>query len=317
MTFLNGLVSGVALGAIYALIALGYVIVYRSTHILNFAQGAILTLGAYIVYLLMGPAKGTNFANPPSLLRLPYFVAIVLAMVLMAGFGWALETLVIRRFRGRPVFALIMATLGVGIILSAVKSWIWGTSPVNLDLPFGDKFFRIGGTDGLAIKYIDVFTFVLVGVIAVLFFFAFERSRLGTAMRATAADQEAAIAQGISPNVIFGMSWAISCALATLAGVLLASGAGSVASPQVSPSLGAFALVGFPAIVLGGVDSPGGAILGGGIIGIAQVMAGTYEPTIAPYVGTSFSTLVPYILMIMILVVKPSGLFGTKEVRRV
>jgi branched-chain amino acid transport system permease protein len=316
MTFLSALVSGLALGAIYALIALGYVIVYRSTHILNFAQGAILTLGAYLVYLFTGPAKGTNFDNPPSWFRLPYFVAIIIAMLLMAAFGLLLE-FIMRPFRGRPVFAVIMATLGIGIVLSAIKSWVWGTSPVNLDLPLGDKFFRVGGNDGLALKYIDLFTMGVVATIAVLFFFAFQRSRLGTAMRATASDPEAAIAQGISPNAIFGLSWAISCALATLAGILLASGAGSVLTPQVSPSLGAFALVGFPAIVLGGVDSPGGAILGGGIIGIAQVLAGTYEPNIAPYVGTAFSNLVPYLLMIVILVIRPAGLFGTKAVRRV
>ena len=136
-------------------------------------------------------------------------------------------------------------------------------------------------------------------------------------MRATAADQEAAIAQGISPSVIFGASWALSCALATLAGVLLASGAGSITAAQVSPSLGAFALVGFPAIVLGGVDSPEGAILGGLIIGIAQTLAASYEPRISQYVGVAFWQLVPFLLMIVILLFRPSGLFGTKEVRRV
>ncbi len=315
--FLNALVGGIALGAIYALIALGFVIVYRSTHILNFAQGAILTLGAYVVYVFAGPVKGTNFANPWHAFRLNYFVAIVLALIVMAAFGWFLESLVIRRFKGQPVFAMIMATLGIGIILAALKSWIWGTSPVNLDLPLGDKRIRIGGLNGIAVNYIDIFTVCVVASIAVLFFFVFQRSRLGTAMRATAADQEAAIAQGISPSVIFGASWALSCALATLAGVLLASGAGSITAAQVSPSLGAFALVGFPAIVLGGVDSPEGAILGGLIIGIVQTLAASYEPKISQYVGVSFWQLVPFLLMIVILLFRPSGLFGTKEVRRV
>lgn len=311
--FLNGLVSGITLGGIYALIALGFVIIYRATHTLNFAQGGLLALGAYISYLFSGPIRGVNFNNPPSLLRLPYFVAIVLSMLTLAGIGWLLEVTVIRRFRGKPVFAVIMATLGVAVVLGAIVNVVWGTSPVNLNTPFGDKFSKVGG---VPIKHIDFFTLAVVAVIAVAFFFGFQKSKLGTAMKATAFDQEAAIAQGISPNLIFGASWAMSCALAALAGTLLASGAGSVAT-QVSPSLAAFALVGFPAIVLGGVDSPEGAVLGGLIIGIVQSLSATYEENIYRYVGHDFWRLTPFILMIIILLFRPSGLFGTKEVRRV
>lgn len=312
--FINGLVSGIALGGIYAVIALGFVIVYRATHTLNFAQGAVVTLGAYVTYLLSGPIRGLKFDNPPSLLRLPYWLALLVAMVLMGGFGWLLEVLVIRRFRGRPVFAIIMATLGVGTIMGALMNVVWGTSPVNLVTPFGTKPRHPYG--GIRINDVDIATLVIIFAIAVAFFFGFQRSKLGTAMKATAFDQEAAIAQGISPKVIFGASWALSCALATLAGVLLASGAGSVAT-QVSPGLGLFALVGFPAIVLGGVDSLEGAVLGGMIIGIVQAISATYESKIERYVGNEFWKLTPYLLMIAVLLVRPSGLFGTKEVRRV
>ena len=311
--FINGLVSGIALGGIYGLVALGFVIIYRATHTLNFAQGGLLTLGAYTTYWLSGPIRGVNFDNPPSFLRLPYFVALILAMAILAAFGWILEIVIIRRFRGRPVFAVIMAMLGVGTVIGAFMSVVWGTSPVNLDTPFGDKFVKILG---VPIKHIDLFTLVLIAVISAAFFFGFQRSKLGTAMKATAFDQEAAIAQGISPKVIFGASWAISGALATLAGVLLASGAGSVAT-QVSPGLAGFALVGFPAIVLGGVDSPEGAVCGGLIIGIVQSLSATYESKISGVVGDEFWKLTPYLLMIVILLVRPSGLFGTKEVRRV
>ena len=238
--FVNAFVSGIALGGIYALIALGFVIIYRATHTLNFAQGTVVTFGAYVAYWFSGPIAGMAFDNPPSLFRANYFVALIIAMVVLAGFGWLLEVLVIRRFRGRPVFAVIMATLGVGTVLSAAMSVIWGTSPVSLRTPFGTSFSKIAG---VPIAHIDLFTLAVVAAITVAFFFGFQRSKLGTAMKATAFDQEAAIAQGISPKVIFGASWALSCALATIAGVLLASGAGSVAS-QVSPGLELYALFG-------------------------------------------------------------------------
>ena len=311
--FVNALVSGVALGGIYALIALGFVIIYRATHTLNFAQGTVLTFGAYVTYWFSGPVKGVAFDSPPSLFRLNYFVSIIVAMVVLAGFGWLLEVLVIRRFRGRPVFAVIMATLGVGTLLSAFMSVVWGTNPVSLNTPFGTDFSKFAG---VPIAHIDIFTLCVVAAITVAFFLGFQRSKLGTAMKATAFDQEAAIAQGISPKVIFGASWALASALAAIAGVLLASGAGSVAS-QVGPSLELYALVGFPAIVLGGVDSLEGAVLGGMIIGIVQSLSASYESHIERFVGNEFWRLTPYILMIVILLVRPSGLFGTKEVRRV
>jgi branched-chain amino acid transport system permease protein len=315
--FLNGLVAGISFGGIIALIALGYVIIYRATHTLNFAQGALLTLGAYVAYWLSGPIEGIKFVNPPSLLRLPLFVAGLISMVILAGLGWLIERLVVRRFRGQPVFAVIMATLGVAIILGQFMIAVWNTIGVSLDTPFDSQkpWVDFGP---VRISQIDIVTLGAVSVITVLFFFVFQRSKLGTAMKATAYDQEAAIAQGISPSVIFGASWAISAALAALAGVLLASGAGSN-SPQVSPSLAAIAFLGFPAIVLGGVDSPGGAVLGGLIIGIVWNLFATYDSQVHDvlHLGHDFYQVAPFVLMIIVLLVRPAGLFGTKEVRRV
>ena len=312
-TFFNALVSGIALGGLYGLISLGYVIVYRSTHTLNFGQGAFLTLGAYLTYTLSGPVRGLNFDSPPSWLRLPYLVALVVATVLMGGLGWAVNRFVISGFRGRPVFAVIMVTLGVGVVVSSVISGVWGTTATSLNSPFGDKFVRIGS---VGVKYIDLFTLAVTASIGVLFFFGFQRSKLGTAMKATAFDQEAAIAQGISPNMIFGLSWALASALAAIAGTLLASGAGSQAT-QVSPSLGLLALFGFPAMVLGGVDSLEGALLGGLIIGIVQELTAAYEFHIEKFVGYEFARLTPFLVMIGILLIRPTGLFGSEEVRRV
>lgn len=311
---LNGLVSGVAFGAILALIALGFVIIYRSTHTLNFAQGTLLVLGAYVAYWFSGPIEGVNFDNPPSGLRLPLFAAMIVSMVVLGAIGWAVEMVVIRRFRGQPVFAVIMATLGVGIVFGGLMNIIWGTSPVNLNIPFQPtEGIKLGS---VKVAYIDLFTMAVVGAISLVFFLGFQRSKLGTAMKATAFDQEAAIAQGISANVIFGLSWAIASALAALAGTLLASGAGSL-NPQVSPGLAAIAFLGFPAIVLGGVDSPEGAVLGGLIIGIVWNIFATYESEISGVLGHEFFKLAPFVIMILVLLVRPAGLFGTKEVRRV
>lgn len=315
--FLNGLVAGISFGGIIALIALGYVIIYRSTHTLNFAQGALLTLGAYVAYWFSGPIRGIHFQSPPSILRLPLFFAAILSMIVLGGVGWAIERIVVRRFRGQPVFAVIMATLGVAIILGQFMISVWNTVAVSLNTPFRSQkpWVDIGP---VRVNQIDLVTLASVGLITAFFFVVFQRSKLGTAMKATAFDQEAAIAQGISPSVIYGASWAISAALAALAGVLLASGAGSN-SPQVTPSLSAIAFLGFPAIVLGGVDSPEGAVLGGLTIGIVWNLFATYDTQVHDvlHLGHDFYQVAPFVLMIVVLLVRPAGLFGTKEVRRV
>jgi branched-chain amino acid transport system permease protein len=311
------LVTGISQGGIIALMALGYVIVYRSTHTLNFAQGAFLVLGTYAAFWLSGPTTGAKIDFPPSLLRLPFLPTILIAMVLLGVFGWLMDVLVISKFRGRPVFAVIMATLGVGTVMGAVSSVIWGTSQLPLRNPFvGEgKFYRVFGA---SVSYVDIFTVGAVAVISVAFFFGFQRSKLGVAMKATAFDQEAAIAQGISPKVIFGLSWGLSAALAALAGILLACGAGALDS-GAGPGIEKWAFLGFPAIVLGGVDSLEGAVAGGLIIGIVQAFAAQYEDKLLKIVnvGFEFWQLTPFILMITILLVRPAGLFGTKEVRRV
>ena len=314
--FISTLVSGFALGGIVALMALGYVIVYRSTHTLNFAQGSLMVLGGYITFWFNGPLRGVNFNYPPSVFRLPFFVALLLAMVVLGIFGWLLDVLIVSRFRGRPVFAVIMATLGVATVLGSVMSVVWGTVSFNLRAPdWTLRAFRVGG---VSVGWVDVLTLGVVIAISIAFFFGFQRSKLGTAMKATAFDQEAAIAQGISPKVIFGTSWALSASLAAVAGVLLASGAGSLET-QTGPGLAKWAFLGFPAIVLGGVDSLEGAVIGGMIIGLVVSFAAQYEADLLDlvYVGHGFHTVAPFLLMIIILLVRPAGLLGTKEVRRV
>ncbi len=316
-TFLNFLFSGIAKGSTYALIALGFVIIYRATHVLNFGQGSIIALGAYLTYMFMGPPKELGVAPGFHISKLPYPVALILGMILAAGVGWLLEFLVIRRFRGRPVFAVIMATLGVGYIIDASVASIWGTSPHTVREPFTamaspSGLIKVGS---IRILMVDLVTFGISMAVMAAFFVFFRKSKIGTAMRATAFDQEAATAQGISPARIFGLSWAIAAALATLAGVLLASGAASN-SNGVGPSLTIFALFGFPAIVLGGIDSAEGAVLGGYTIGIIEQLVAGYSNK-ATWIGDDFQLLAPFIVMVLILIFRPNGFFGSKEVRRV
>jgi branched-chain amino acid transport system permease protein len=204
-----------------------------------------------------------------------------------------------------------MATLGVGIILDVGAQILWGSSSLPLNTPFNGDPFKI--TDDLSIRQVDLFTLVVAIAVAGGFFLFFKKTKIGTAMRATAADQEAAMAQGISANFIFAMSWGIAAAIAALAGILLASGP----DRSVDTAISLFALVGFPAIVLGGIDSVEGALAGGMLIGIVEQVAAGYEPKYASVLGNGFFALTPFLLMLVILLVRPSGFFGTEEVRRV
>jgi branched-chain amino acid transport system permease protein len=165
------------------------------------------------------------------------------------------------------------------------------------------------------ILQVDVWTVILGAGVLLAFFLLFQYTRIGLAMRATAVDQEAALAQGISVRQIFALSWAIAGAVAVVGGMMLAGGAGP--APGLSVSLGLIALRAFPAIILGGLDSPGGAVVGGLAIGVAQVMAGGYVPGAVPALGAQFADVVPYLIMFAVLLVRPYGLFGTAEVERV
>jgi branched-chain amino acid transport system permease protein len=210
---------------------------------------------------------------------------------------------------GQPVFAVIMVTIGLLFIIEQVVTGVWGFDRLELGDPWGISKVDVGSVV-LAVK--DIWTIVLAAVVMVAFFAFFRYSRLGVAMRATAFDQEAAIANGISARRIFALSWAISAAVATLAGVMMTTGGGGV-----RPDIEFIALLAFPAIILGGLDSPAGAVLGGVIMGLSQTLTAGYQPKYASWLGEGFSSVMPYVVMIVILLVRPYGFFGTKEVRRV
>jgi len=289
--------SGVALGCKYALIALGFSIIFKATGVINFAQGAFVLIGAYFTY---------NFTQT---WELNFYLSVVLAMAAGALLGVAIEALVLRRLVNEAPVTVIMVTIGILFVLDNVVTAIWGPDNRNLGDPWGVSTRELLGVT-LADR--DLWTMAFTGLVLLAFFVFFRYSTLGLAMRAAAVDPEAAMAQGIPARRVYRVSWAIAGMVAALAGTTLAAGSG-----QLSPATGALALVAFPAMILGGLDSPLGAVIGGIIIGLVQQYTALLAPEYFEWVGESFERVSPYLVMIVILLVRPFGLFGTKEVRRV
>jgi len=289
--------AGSIRGALYALVALGFVVIYKATGVINFAQGGLLLLGMYLTY------------NAHVTWGLPFWPAVVLAAALTACAGVVVERTVLRRMVGQPVFAVVMATLGLLILVQQVVPAVWGYDRLSLGDPWGLRKVSLAGIN---VDVKDLWTLGLVAGVLLAFFAFFRFSRYGVAMRATAFDQEAAIAQGISTRRVFALSWAIAGAVATLAGVMLAAGSG-----QVEPGKDIIALAAFPAIILGGLDSPLGAVVGGFVIGLTQTLTSGYQPEHAAFLGAGFDGVMPYVVMVVVLLVRPYGLFGTRAVVRV
>lgn len=294
--FLQFVFAGAALGARYALVALGFVVIFRATGVINFAQGGLVAVGAYLAY---------QFADE---MGVPFVLAVLFAVAGCALLGVVIERLVLSRTVGQPAFAVIMITIGLLFVLEQLIPTIWGYGSHNLGDPWG---IETVDALGLSLAVRDLWTIVIAGAALGAFFLFFRYSRYGLAMRAVAIDQEAALAQGISVRKIVALSWGISGMVAALAGVTLASGAAGV-----TPTISFIALAAFPAMILGGLDSPIGAVVGGLIIGITQTLTAGYQPEHAAWLGDNFHVVMPYVVMIVILMVRPYGLFGTREVDR-
>jgi branched-chain amino acid transport system permease protein len=295
--FFQLMFSGIALGCTYALVALGFVIIIRATDVINFAHGALVMLGAYITY---------QFAN---LWSIPFIVAVGLAMVCTVLVAVTAERLLLRRMVGQPVFTLVILTLGLFYVIEAVIPTIWGPEVQNLGDPWGVDSVDVGG---VALAVNDLWALGITAATLVACYVFFRYSRYGLGMRATALDQEAALAQGVSVRRVSAMAWGISGVLAVVAGITLASGASGL-----SPGLSNIALLAFPAIILGGLDSPLGAVVGGVVMGIVQVLTDGYQKDVLPDLPIGLGLIAPYVVMIVVLMVRPYGLFGTRQVDRV
>ena len=310
--FANATASGLALGAIYALLALGIVMIYKATQVFNFAHGALAAIGAYFtayfVVTLNFPGRYVDFL--PTTLQ--WIVSGLLAVLLTALIGWGIERLTIAPMIGEPLFAVVMITIALDIILRAITDDLISTANKPLGSPWGTEVAEIGPVLIAKSEIATIVTAVLAFAGVALFF----RTRMGVAMRATAFDQEAAMAQGISAGRVFALAWLIGAGLAAVAGVF--SSLFPRASGVAPLATAFFALRALPAVVIGGLDSIVGAVLGGFIIGLAEVYAGAYLiGDTWSFLGTGFSGVWPYIIMMIVLFIRPYGLFGTPEVRRV
>ena len=291
--FLQLLFQGVSLGATYALIALGFVVVYRASGVINFAQGAMLLAGAYTISWL-----ATDVG-------VPFLPAVLAAVALLALAGAGFQIAVLRRVSGEPTFVLVMITIGAGIAVTSLMEALFGTAPRLLGDPWGSSSFQVGD---VTINEVKVWG-IVVTCAALALYFAFDRwTRWGLAVQATAEDEEATMSLGVPVRRVHLITWAMAGALAVLGGLFLA---GFPNSPQ--PSVGDAALRAFPAIVLGGLRSPAGAVVGGVVIGITEVMTSGYAPS---SLGDNFYAVAPYIAMILILLVRPYGLFGRAPAER-
>ena len=285
---LQQLISGMALGSIYAIIALGFVLIYKATEVVNFAQGAMMMVAAYFSSTLMLS------------LNLPYLLAFGLTLVFSAVLGIILDRIVFRPLIGYPLFPIVVATLAVAIIIEGVCGMIWGPATITLPSPFPKEPYTWGNAFIAPVN----FWVIIFGAGLMLFFLVFFRyTTLGTAMRATAEDIRAAYLCGISAKRVFTITWAISAVVGAIAGML------TVPVIFLWPGLGHIGLKAFPAAVLGGFGSIPGAIVGGLVLGVSEVMASGYLPE-------GIKDVFAWILMLIILLLRPEGIFGSYEKQR-
>ncbi|MFQ5421660.1 MAG: branched-chain amino acid ABC transporter permease [Anaerolineae bacterium] len=290
--FLQLTLTGFTNGAIFALVALGFVLIYKASDVINFAQGDFLLAGAYITFGLIAQVG------------LPWSVGVLLAIVAAVIIGIIVERFVLRPMIGEPIISVIMVTIGLSSLLRAIVTAIWGTTGRQFPSFLPSQPINIGDAVVPADRLIAI---GLAAVLLVVFALFFRYTKEGIAMRATADDQQAALSMGISVKTIFAIAWSISAVTAVLAGIIVAN----------ITELSFFAVAGiglhvFPVVILGGLDSIPGAIIGGLIIGLVESYIGGYTPS-----ELALRTVFPFIVLIIILMIKPYGLFGEERIERV
>ncbi len=287
------MLNGASIGLMYALIALGFVLVYKATDAINFAQGEFVMMSGLIAAVVLGIAG------------MPLIAAVLATVAIMIGFSFGLERVVLRPLLGRPVVAVIMATIGLAAMLRGLAPVVFGGEPRAVSLPIGDDPIVIGPASLPPIQVVGA-------VVAVLFFLGFtwffKKSRMGVAMRAVADNQQVAQAMGINVERYFALAWAMAGIVSAVGGIVWGSMLG------VDVHLALVGLKVFPVVILGGLDSIGGALVGGLIIGIVENLAAGY---LDPYVGGGTKDFAPYVLMILVLMVRPYGIFGKRQIERV
>ena len=289
MEVLQLLVSGISQGCVYGLIALGFVLIYKATEMVNFAQGDMMMMGAFFAY---------TFIN---LLGWPFLIGILAAIVCMVILSIVVERVLIRPMIGEPLFAVLMLTIGLGFILRAVAGAVWGSETRALDTPYAGQILTFGE---LIIGYENIVivggTIALCGALYIFFKF----TRLGMAMQAASQNQVAAYYVGIPVKYVYSLVWAMSAVVATCAGILTAP------VSLIDPLIGFVGIKAFAAAIVGGFGSLPGAILGGLLIGIVEQFVGLYLPP-------GFAETSAYVLLLVVLMIRPEGLFATMQQKKV
>jgi branched-chain amino acid transport system permease protein len=291
--FLDLFVNGLMIGSMYALVALGFVLIYKATSVVNFAQGELMMFGGYIAAALI------------VLYRLPLLVALPVLLGSMVALGFIVERGVLRPLVGQQVISVVMVTIGLAQVFQGLAAMLWGAQTKNIPLPIRLEPYVVWE---IYISPVNLLAAVVSGVFLVAFAWFFRKSRMGIAMRAVANDQQAAMAVGINVRFVFALSWAIAGLTAALGGVLWGNLIG------VDTQLALVGLKVFPAVILGGLDSIPGAIVGGLLIGAVESVAAGY---VDPYVGGGTKDFLPYVLMIVALMIRPYGFFGREIIERV
>ncbi|GAB1413192.1 MAG: branched-chain amino acid ABC transporter permease [Candidatus Desulfobacillus denitrificans] len=290
LQFLQLVASGIAQGCIYGLIALGFVLIYKATETINFAQGDLMMLGGFL------GLTGTTAMG------LPFWAAFFAALVVMLFFGMALERAVLRPLLGQPAFTVVMVTIGVGYLARGLVTMIpeWGTDTHALPVPYKDQIVSLGGNGadgGLIMSMEHVVVIVVTAALILALYLLFKHTKIGIAMQATSQNQLAAFYMGIPVRRINMLVWGISAAVSACAGLLLAP------ITFVHANMGFIGLKAFPAAVVGGFGSIPGALVGGLIIGVVETLSGFYLPE-------GFKDIAAYLVVLVMLAVKPNGLFG-------
>lgn len=287
-------VNGLIVGALYALVAMCFVLIYKASQIVNFAQGEFLLIGAWVCWWVMTG------------LQAPFWVALIGTTLFMFLLGVLIQVVILRPLIGEPIISVIMVTVGLSIVFQALMKWIFGAFPKPFPRVFATESIVIAG---LRIESAYVLSLVISLAGMALFGYFFKYSKLGLAMRATAFDQQVAQSLGVSVKRMFALSWAISAVVSALAGVVVAMVNG------VSSGLSLIGIKVFPAVILGGLDSVVGAVIGGVLIGLlengAEFVDGQYL-----HIGNMYAV-APFYVMVAILMIKPYGLLGTQQIERI
>jgi branched-chain amino acid transport system permease protein len=285
------IISGIAQGCIYGLIALGFVLIYKATETVSFAQGELMMLGAFGGLACM------------SLLGFPFWLAVLCAVIAMAAIGVLIERVVIRPILGQPAFSIVMLTIGIGYVARGLITMIpnIGTETYTLPVPYKDQIWKLGG---LVLNVEQMAVIATTAVLSALLYVLFKYSKLGVAMQASSQNQLAAYYMGIPVKRLNGLVWGLAAGVAAIAGLLLAP------ITFVHANMGFIGLKAFPAAVVGGFGSLPGAIVGGMIIGVVEALSGFFMPE-------GFKDIAAYVVVLVMLMVKPNGLFGEKLRKKV